>query len=212
MLDAITIDGPAASGKNTVGEAVASRLGWHLLDTGAMYRAVTVIALDQDLPPAAWPGVAQRVSVQLEGVQQRTLVDDRDVTDRLRAPEVEALVSTVAADPAVRSALVAVQRRIAGTGRVILVGRDAGTGVLPDARYKFYLDASARVRAQRRLQQHPAGRTLDEVQREIQERDRRDSEREASPLRIADDALVIDTSPLTVDQVVDRIVDRVRPG
>ncbi len=206
MLDAITIDGPAASGKNTVGELVAERLGWHLLDTGAMYRAVTVAVLDRSAPPADWPAIAREVRVVVDGTGQRTLVGDDDVSPRLREPRVEALVSTVSADPDVRAALVARQRELARQGKLILVGRDTGTGVLPDARHKFYLDASARVRAQRRLAQHPAGRSLDQVEREIRERDRQDSQRTASPLRVPDDAVVIDTGPMTVEEVVEAIV------
>ena len=208
-----------ASGKSAVGSRLARHLGYRLVDTGMMYRAITCLALDEgidlrDEAAHATLGATANFNVQPgpaddpEGA--RVLVNGSDVTDRLRSPEVGEAVSLVSRVPGVRRAMVAIQREIANEGRVVMVGRDIGTVVLPDASLKAYLDASAGERARRRYAEvQAAGRseTLDEVRAELAMRDEIDSQRDASPLRPAEDALVIDTDRMTIQQVVDAILE-----
>ncbi len=184
-----------------------------------MYRAITCLALDEgtdlhDADALAALGATANIDVKPGPSDNpdaaRVLVNGRDVTGRLRSPEVGEAVSLVSRVPAVRHAMVAIQRDIAGEGRVVMVGRDIGTVVLPDAPLKAYLDASAGERARRRhAELQAAGRTetLDEVRAELAMRDEIDSKRDASPLRPADDALVIDTDKMTIQQVVDAILE-----
>ena len=208
-----------ASGKSAVGSRLARHLGYRLVDTGMMYRAITCLALDEgidlrDEAALATLGATANINVQPgpaddpEGA--RVLVNGSDVTDRLRSPEVGEAVSLVSRVAGVRRALVAIQREIANEGRVVMVGRDIGTVVLPDAPLKAYLDASPEERARRRhAEVQAAGRseTLDEVRAELAMRDEIDTRRDASPLRPADDALVIDTDRMTIQQVVDAILE-----
>ena len=215
----IAIDGPVASGKSAVGSRLARHLGYRLVDTGMMYRAITCLALDEgidlgDEATLAALGAAAKIDVQPgpagdpEGA--RVLVNGNDVTARLRSPEVGEAVSLVSRVPGVRRAMVAIQREIANQGRVVMVGRDIGTVVLPDAPLKAYLDASAGERARRRhAEVQAAGRTetLDEVRTELAMRDKIDRQRDASPLRPAEDALVINTDKMTIQQVVDAILE-----
>jgi cytidylate kinase len=194
----VAIDGPAGAGKSTVARAVAQRLGFTYLDSGAMYRAVALAAREQARPPAQ---VAEQVLIELaHGVR----VDGRDVTQAIRAPEVSTAASKVAADPAVRRALVAQQRRLLARGDWVAEGRDIGTVVAPHAEVKVFLTASAQQRARRRA----AELDLDPVAvlAEQAARDERDRTREASPLQAAEDAVQLDTTGLTVDQVVARVV------
>jgi cytidylate kinase len=207
----ITIDGPVASGKSTVGKRVAGRLGYRFVDTGMMYRAATCLALERavDLTDEAALGeLARGMSIQLEA--DRLLVDGQDVTDRLRSPEVGEAVSLVSRVPAVREAMVAQQRRLARDGGVVMAGRDIGTVVLPGAPLKVYLDASPEERARRRYDElRESGRdaTLESVRDELALRDEIDSRRAMSPLRPAEDAIIIDTDGLSLDQVVARILE-----
>ena len=208
-----------ASGKSAVGSRLARHLGYRLVDTGMMYRAITCLALDEgidlrDEAALATLGATANINVQPgpaddpEGA--RVLVNGSDVTDRLRSPEVGEAVSLVSRVAGVRRAMVAIQREIANEGRVVMVGRDIGTVVLPDAPLKAYLDASPEERARRRhAEVQAAGRseTLDEVRAELAMRDEIDTRRDASPLRPADDALVIDTDRMTIQQVVDAILE-----
>lgn len=206
----IAIDGPAGAGKSTVGRAVAERLGLEYLDTGAMYRAVTFGALQRGVPvhdAAAVAALVGDIVVEVDGDGVR--VDGVDATAAIRGREVTDSVSAVAANSAVRAALVAQQRAwVAARGGAVLEGRDIGTVVFPDATAKLYVTASPRVRAERRVAQ--LGGEVDEVEAAIIERDRKDSSRSDSPLAEADDALVIDTSEMDVGEVVDRIVADVR--
>jgi len=186
----VAIDGPAGAGKSTVARAVAAALGFAYLDTGAMYRAVS---LAED--PAA-------ADVRLEN--GRVLLDGRDVTEEIRTPPATVAASRVAERPDVRAAMVARQRELIGDGDWVAEGRDIGTVVAPDAAIKVFLTASAAERARRRAQQ--TNRPQDEVLAEQHERDERDSNRAASPLAPAADAVALDTTGLTLEQVVDRVV------
>ena len=200
----VAIDGPAGAGKSTVARAVAQALGFTYLDTGAMYRCVALARLrDPQADPAA-------LAIELS---DHVTLDGEDVTEAIRAPEVTEAASRVAADPAVRAALVERQRALIGTGDWVAEGRDIGTVVAPDAELKVFLDASPQERARRRAEQ--SGRTAADVLAEQEERDARDRGRETSPLAPAPDAIPLDTTGLRLPEVVDRIVTwttRVRAG
>lgn len=202
----VALDGPAGSGKSTVAAAVATRLGLEHLDTGAMYRAVTLAALRRGVPlsdDAAVEAVAR--DAEIDVWPGRITVDGVDGTDEIRARAVTDAVSAVAANAGVRRVLVERQRAwVAESGGGVLEGRDIGTVVFPDATLKAYVTASPRVRAERRVAQ--VGGDVREVEASILERDRLDSTRHHSPLSEADDAVVLDTSHLTVDEVVEHVV------
>jgi cytidylate kinase len=214
--DHVAIDGPVASGKTTISQLLAARTGRLYLDTGAMYRSVALLALkngvDLDNEASLVAMLAQHtIAIIIDpalAAGYRVLIDARDVGDRLFDPDIAAAVSTVAAFPAVRSELVERQRAIAAEGRVVMAGRDIGTVVLPDARYKFFLTASVDERARRR-QAEFRERGLEvgfaDVRAQIAERDRLDSTRAASPLIAASDARVIDSTELQPDDVVARM-------
>jgi cytidylate kinase len=215
--EVIAIDGPAASGKSTVGEAVAHRLGYLYFDTGAMYRAITWLALAQGVPVsdevqvtvlAETAEIDVRPATEDDGRQYTVLVEGQDVTWAIREPAVANNVSQVSTYPGVRAALVAQQRRLASRGRIVMVGRDIGTVVLPEAPLKVYLDASAEERARRRYQEEQARggqRPYDAVLAEVRRRDEIDSTRAVAPLRPADDAVIVDSTALTIEQVVERV-------
>ena len=214
------MDGPAASGKTAVGQALAERLGWRFLDTGPMYRALTLVALDrqtdltneQSLTELA-NSVEMRLIAGHEG--DRLLVDGQDVTDKLREPKIDRAVSLVAQVSGVRSALVKQQKKIAREGRIVMVGRDIGTVVMPKAGIKVFLRASEQVRARRRyLELRSTGRQTDHqsVLDDLLERDRIDSEREDSPLRPAADAYQVDTDNLSVERIVEKILSLTKRG
>jgi CMP/dCMP kinase len=218
----VAIDGPSASGKTVVSRALAQRLGILYLDTGAMYRAVAYLALRNALDLDNESGLADLLAHHSLRIASdpnasngyRVIIDDRDVSDSLTAPDVTAAVSTVAAAPKVRSALVARQRAIATAEPVVMAGRDIGTVVLPDATYKFYLTASLAERAKRRQAELAASGlhvTQEEVAAQLAERDRIDGSRAASPLRIPEGAVVIDSSDIPVDVVVGRMLDAMQP-
>jgi CMP/dCMP kinase len=204
----IAIDGPAASGKSTLAQALADRFGYLLFDTGLMYRAVALAAVRRGVPADDAAAVAMLDAIDLHVTldpDTNVWIDGENVTARLREPDVEANVSKFAALPSVRERMVKQQQEIAAKGASVLVGRDIGTVVLPDAPLKFYLDASEEARARRRSRQ--AGewgqRQQDaDARKDISGRDRTDSTREVSPLRPADDAVVIDTTNLTLDEMV----------
>jgi cytidylate kinase len=191
----VAIDGPAGAGKSTVARAVAQALGWTYLDTGAMYRSVALARLRERPFP-------ERIEVG-----ERVYADGIDVTADIRTPEVTALTSEVAAEPEVRAKLVVLQRDLIASGDYVAEGRDIGTVVAPDAEVKVFLTASPEERARRRAEQE--GRPLEEVLADQRERDARDESREHSPLVAADDALEVDTTGLTIDEVVARIVSLV---
>jgi len=194
----IAIDGPAGAGKSTVARAVARELGFTYLDTGAMYRAVGLGSLEEPGAPAT---IAPRIGI--EG-GDRVFIDDRDVTEAIRTPEVSAAASRVAADPAVRAVLVAKQQAIMADGDWVAEGRDIATVVAPDAAVKVFLTADPHERARRRFQQR--GGDLDAVRRDQDERDRRDASAERSVHEPAPDAIPVDTTGLSLDQVVGQLV------
>lgn len=212
----ITIDGPAGSGKSTTARMLAARLGFAYLDTGAMYRAAAVLAnrLGTHL------GDEGEVETMLERLdlafsppfpnddRPRVFLSGEDVTDLIRTPLIDRLVSAVAAHPAIRRHMAGLQKRFAQRGRVVLEGRDTGTVVCPDADVKIYLDASLAERARRRINQRSEEESPEKMQREqaeLDRRDRADRERHHGPLRQADDAIIVDTSNLTIDQQVDKV-------
>jgi len=202
----IAIDGPAGAGKSTVGRALADRLGLEYLDTGAMYRAVTFAALRRGLDPSDADDVAE-VSEGLDLVvgDQGVTVDGIDATVEIRGREVTSAVSAVAANSRVRAELVRRQREwVAERGGGVVEGRDIGSVVFPNAALKLYITASPRVRAERRVAE--IGGHVDEVEASIIERDRKDSTRTDSPLHATSDAVIVDTSGLTIDEVVEHLL------
>lgn len=205
----VAIDGPAGAGKSTVGRAVADRLGLPYLDTGAMYRAVAFAALRRGIDPSDEHEVASlacAVDMAFDG--SSVFVDGVDATVEIRGREVTAAVSAVAANRLVRAELVRRQREWAAThGGGVIEGRDIGSVVFPDATLKLFVTASPRVRAERRVAQ--IGGDIDEVESSIIERDRKDSTRGESPLTETPDAVVIDTTSLPIDEVVEKVVELV---
>jgi CMP/dCMP kinase len=207
MTVVIAIDGPAGAGKSTVGRAVAHRLGLDYLDTGAMYRAVTYAAMTRGVPVHDTEAVAEIArDVILDVDDDGVRVDGADATAAIRSRDVTQAVSVVAANSGVRAELVERQRAwVRARGGGVVEGRDIASVVFPDARLKLYVTASPRVRAERRVGE--IGGDLSEVESAIVERDRLDSTRADSPLREVDGAIVVDTSDMSIDDVVDRIVE-----
>ncbi|NLM94211.1 MAG: (d)CMP kinase [Firmicutes bacterium] len=206
----ITIDGPAGAGKSTVARRVAERLGYTYVDTGAMYRAVALQTRRLGISPQDEEGMARLLDeTSIVYRSGKTLLNGEDVSEAIRTPQVTALVSQVARIPLVRAFLVECQRRMGAEGGVVMDGRDVGTIILPEAELKIFLTASLAERARRRqLEWRAKGveATREEVEQEIRVRDKMDREREVGPLRIADDAVIIDSTDLDVDEVVDQIV------
>jgi CMP/dCMP kinase len=218
----IAIDGPAASGKSTLGELLAERLAYLYFDTGVMYRAVTWEALRRGIlirDEEAVTRLAENMRIDLleptmpDGRQFTVTADGRDITWEIRRPEVDMNVSPVSAYSGVRAAMTPQQRRIAERGRVIMAGRDIGTVVLPDANLKIYLDATLDERARRRQRERAAlGRQVgfEEIKAEIERRDMIDTSRRIAPLRQAEDAICIDNTGLTIEQTVDRAMEIIK--
>lgn len=210
----ITIDGPAGTGKSTVAHRLANRLGLDFLDTGAMYRAVALLAFENAIDTADGDGLAAAtreadLHFDWSADPPRIMLGERDVTGRIREPEITAIVSVVAGQPEVRTVLVEKQRRIAAAHpRLVTEGRDQGSVVFPDAAVRFYLDADVHVRADRRARQMiEAGRSVDptRIARDIVERDRLDASRSDGPLVRPVGAIEVDTGDCTVDEVVARL-------
>lgn len=214
----IAIDGPVGSGKSTVARRLATRLGYRYVDTGATYRALAwkALALGVDLRNgAALADLAASIQLRMEtgGGEVAILLNGEDVTRAIRSPEIDEASSLVAVWPEVRARLVATQRALAGGGGAVVEGRDIGTVVFPDADVKFYLEADLTERAARRHREQVArgaAETLAAVRRDLERRDRRDAGRAASPLRPAADALMIDSSGRSVEEVVVLMVAAVR--
>jgi CMP/dCMP kinase len=211
----VAIDGPSGSGKSTVARGVAAALGLQVLDTGAMYRAVTLAALEREIALDDGDALAKLArAIEIANDSGVTTVDGRDVSTAIRGPEVTAAVSTVSAHPAVREVLVGLQRNWVGDrGGGVVEGRDIGTVVFPDATVKVFLTASDTERARRRQRDEAdAARNVavGDVQASLERRDAIDSTRAVSPLRAADDAIAVDTTGRTVDSVVSDIVARVK--
>lgn len=213
----IAIDGPSASGKSTLAKRIADELGYLYFDTGIMYRAITWLAQQQLIDPRderAITILAEQAQIDVrppsnnDGRSYDVKVDEQDITWEIRQPQVEASVSIVSAYAGVRQALTRQQRRIAMRGKVVMVGRDIGTVVLPEADLKIYLDASVEERARRRyqeLQQRGEVISFDDLLASMRMRDRIDSTREIAPLRPAADAFILNSDGLNIDQVVDTV-------
>ena len=214
----VAIDGPAGAGKSTVARALAERLGYTLLDTGALYRSVALIAQRRgiawdDAPRLGELAAGLEVTFVREAEKTRVLADGADVTDDIRRAEISEGASRVSALPEVRRGLLEAQRRVAKHANVVAEGRDIGTVVFPSAQAKFFLIANAETRAQRRaLELQAAGRqaALVDVQAEMAKRDARDSARAVAPLRQAEDAVAVDSSGMTPEEVVAQMMTIVR--
>jgi cytidylate kinase len=211
----IAIDGPSGVGKSSLGKALARRLGILYIDSGAVYRAVAQQALDEKVPlgnAAAVADLALQSVIRLEGDPDhlRVFLNGREITREIRTPETSQASSIIATIPEVREAVVLKLREMSRGGGVVMDGRDIGTRVFPDAQLKLFLDAAPYVRARRRWEEdRTRGRdvTLDEISQELQARDRRDSQRLATPLVQAEDAILIDTSEMNLDRVIERVLE-----
>lgn len=214
----IAIDGPSSSGKSSVAQEIAKELNIIYIDTGAMYRAVTLAALQANIEPSDSENIKKLLpTIELNFIRsaedaQEMYLNDKNVSREIRSDEVTANVSEVSAYPFVREELVEIQRNMASTHSVVMDGRDIGTVVLPNAPYKFFLNASAEVRAMRRykenIQKGLSNQSLEEIEKSIIARDHYDSNREHSPLVKADDAIELETSNLSVQQVVNIIIEQ----
>ncbi|MFQ5817201.1 MAG: (d)CMP kinase [Terriglobia bacterium] len=210
----IAIDGPVGTGKSTVARRVAERLGYLYVDSGSMYRVVACCAEEQGIAPSdvsRLVAMVRRLRIHLEPAPAgvRVSVNGRELTEKIRAPGISQAASVVSTVPEVRRLLVAQQQQLGAAGGVVMEGRDIATVVFPDAELKFFLDASSEVRAQRRFEQQQAlgiPASLEQTREEVHQRDRRDAEREASPLRRASDAVYLDTTALSADEIVEVIV------
>ncbi|MGX8177558.1 (d)CMP kinase [Exiguobacterium artemiae] len=211
----IALDGPAGAGKSTIAKQLAAHLDYVYIDTGAMYRAVTLAALEQKLnleDGQVLGELMKSLDIRLTPGEhgQRVFIGDREVTEAIRTNEVTNNVSFVARQAEVRSALVIAQRKLAERGGIVMDGRDIGTVVLPQAELKVFMTASVEERASRRHRENIARgmeSDLEALQAEIALRDKRDSERTVSPLKQADDAIYLDTTEMNIDQVVDRLTE-----
>ena len=210
----VAIDGPAGAGKSTIAKLVAKEKGYIYVDTGAMYRGLAIHFLNKGIEPGETDKVIEackdaEVTIAYEDGVQHVYLNGNDISSRLRNEEVGNMASVTSAIPEVRKKLLELQQNLAKTQDVIMDGRDIGTCVLPGADVKIYLTASSLTRAKRRyleLQEKGTVCNLDEIQKDIEERDQRDMNREISPLRQAEDAVLVDSSDLTIQQVVDRIL------
>ena len=215
----IAIDGPAGAGKSTIAKLVSKTFGIIYLDTGAMYRAVALKAVNEGIDTSSVSALSKLVEcidikIDYSMGEQRIFVDGKDVTSLIRTPEVSIGASNVAVVPEVRLKMVELQRAIAKENSVVMDGRDIGTYVLPDADFKFFLTASVEERAKRRfLEQTQKGLTgisLEEVKKDIEYRDNNDSNREFAPLKKADDAIVVDTTSLNIEPVAEKIIGYIK--
>ena len=210
----VAIDGTSGSGKTTTARKVSKLLGWLYLDTGATYRAVAYFVLRRGINPGDEEKVAQildelNIDIEKANNEQRTIVNGEDVSNKLRSDEVNKAVTPVSKMKAVRKFLVGIQRKIVDDNNVVVEGRDIGTVVFPNADLKFYMDADISIRARRRgLEDNKEN--LEEVERDLKRRDYHDSTREESPLKKADDAYLLDTSSLTIDEQVDIVISEIR--
>lgn len=212
----IAIDGPAGSGKSTTARLVAQKLGYIYIDTGAMYRALTLKVIESEVDPSNEDEVARlvedtKIELLYENGNLRVFLDGKDVTEKIRSPQVTSLVSLVSAHPKVRTAMVKKQRELGKNGGVVMDGRDIGTVVFPEAELKIFMKADIKERAKRRQKEMESQGFkvgIDEVMKELEERDKFDSTREFSPLKKANDAIEIDTTNLTIDEQVELVLKK----
>ncbi len=208
----LAIDGPAASGKSTISQRLAKKLGWTHIDTGSMYRAVTLIALERKIDLANETNYSFVKDLDIKYQQEKVFVDGRDVTTAIREPIVNENVSLVSSFPSVRKELVALQKKAASEGNVIVDGRDIGTVVMPEADLKIFLIASVDERSKRRLYDLlNSGKEVDinKVKQDLSIRDEKDSTRKESPLVKASDAILLDTTDLSINETVEKIINLV---
>ncbi len=214
----IAIDGPAASGKSTTARLVARALGFLYVDTGAMYRAVTLAVLEQGIDPADGAAIARlaekiRIDQTGTGAETRTHLNGRDVSREIRLPAITAVISQVSSHAPLRRIMVDIQREMARRGNVVMEGRDIGTVVIPDAEIKVFMRASLEERAKRRLQeltQKGLRSSLAEITADISRRDEIDASRSNSPLKAAADAVILDTSDLSIEEQVEFVLKLVK--
>jgi cytidylate kinase len=213
----VTIDGPAGAGKTTVSRSLAERLGFRYIDTGALYRAVALAARRnrvQANDDTALAKICQNLELQYVRTENglKLMSNGEDVTNKLRSPEITMLASAVSARSVVRQYLLDVQRAMGRQGGAVFEGRDMGTVVFPNAEVKFYLDASGKIRAQRRFLelQEKMGLSLEEVERDLKKRDNNDSTRTEAPLKPAADAIRIDSTDMKIDEVVSLMLDHIQ--
>lgn len=215
MNSQVAIDGPAASGKTAVGRAVSRTLKWKFLDTGIMYRAATRNVLDLGVSlknDSRIIEVVKKTSIDLDDSSdsERILINGKDKTDTLKTPEIDRVVSIISKIPDVRKELVNQQRTIAKRGPIVMVGRDIGSVVLPDAHVRLYLDANVEIRAERRYREQVLTKpklSLEQIKMDLDNRDRIDMERDDSPLEIHDFYVVIETSSMTLSEVITKVTD-----
>lgn len=211
----IAIDGPAGAGKSTIARKLAEKLGYIYVDTGAMYRAMALCVLNQGIDAkkeaqVVFAAEEADISIQYQQGEQQVILNGENVTGQIRKEAVSRMASSISVYPAVRKKLVALQQKLAKTADVIMDGRDIGTCVLPDAKVKIYLTASVEARAKRRfleLTEKGADCNLDKIKKDIEERDYRDMHREASPLKQAEDAVLVDSSNMNIEEVVEAILN-----
>ena len=214
MSYSIAIDGPAGAGKSTIAKRIAKELSFIYVDTGAMYRAMALHFIKKGIDPSDGEKIAAEcaradISIEYRNGEQVVLLDGEDVTDRLRTEEAGKMASATSVYPQVRRKLVELQRKLAASANVVMDGRDIGTVVLPDADVKIYLTAGSDVRAKRRFDELTAkGEICDlqKIEKDIIERDERDMNREISPLKQADDAILVDSSYMTIEEVAEKII------
>lgn len=211
----IAMDGPAGSGKSTVARQIAEKMGYLFLNSGAMYRAVALCAISEDVPSTDAKkliALAHGCRIDFADNGKVTLLNGEDVSDLIQTPEIDEAVVDIARIPEVRKAMVKQQRRIGKNGGIVVEGRDVTTVVFPDAEVKFYLDATVQERAKRRfleLQSKKIACTIEQIEREMKTRDEKDLSRAHSPLRPADDAIIVDTTGKTLTQVVEFISNQI---
>ena len=211
----IAMDGPAGSGKSTIAQRLAEKLDYLYLNSGSMYRAMTLLSIREGGDPtnvSTLTEMAKSCRIDFLDNGKTTLLNGEDVSDFLRTPEIDRAIVAIAKVPEVRHEMVQQQRRIGKNGGIIVEGRDVTTVVFPDADLKFYINASVEERAKRRFAEQKAqsiDTTLEQVEQEIRERDQMDESREHSPLRTAEDAIIVDTTRMTINQAVNFVLNRV---
>lgn len=214
----IAMDGPAGSGKSTIAQRLAEKLDYLYLNSGSMYRAMTLLALREGGDRADVPALiqlAKNCRIDFSNNGKTTLLNGEDVSDALRTPEIDRAIPDIAKIPDIRREMVRQQRRIGKNGGIIVEGRDVTTVVFPEADLKFYISASVEERAKRRFTEQRAKdieTTLEQVEQEIRERDQTDESREHSPLQTAEDAIVVDTTSMTIHQAVEFVLNRLEEG